>query len=101
MTISLILLFISYIINVTLLLNKDLILKRLSFLKKNFLLTKVLTYYLNYQLFLIKLSLIFTPILIFIGLLLLCKGFHFLITHQLPLEIIGINMETVINTNSK
>ena len=49
----------------------------------------------------IKLSLNFTPILIFIVLFTLCKGFHFLITHQIPLEILGVNLNTIIITITK
>ena len=102
MTISLIFLFVYYILNIIFLLNKDIIKK--NYLKKkinNSFLQTLIIYYFNYQFFMIKLSLNFTPILIFIGLFILCKGFHFLITHQIPLEILGVNLNTIIITISK
>ena len=92
--ISLILLFISYIINITILLaviqNKEKILNKFNF--------KLMDYYIKYQTFLIKVSLIYIPLFIFAGLFILLKGMHYLITHPIPLEILGIDMNTFLES---
>ena len=64
-------LFIFYIINNLFILNKDKILNKFD--------NKFIKLYIKYQSFLAKLSLIYLPIFILVGLLILCHGFYFLI----------------------
>lgn len=86
--ISIILLFISYLLNIILILNKDKILNNFK--------NKYIIYYIKYQTILIKFSLVYIPIFIFAGLITLAIGLHFLITHQIPYEKLGINLESTI-----
>ena len=85
---SLILLFIFFIINNIFILNKDKIINRFD--------NKFIKFYLKYQILLAKLSLIYLPIFILIGLFTLAHGLHFLITHQIPYYSLGIDLHTYI-----
>ena len=93
LVISLILLFIFYIINNLFLLNKDKIINKFD--------NKFIKLYIKYQLFLAKLSLIYLPIFILVGLLILCHGFYFLIKYQIPYESLNIDLHTYISSKSK
>lgn len=73
---SLFLLFLSYIVNVTLLLTvvhqKEKIITKFNIIPR-----WIIQYYIEYQTFILKISLVYIPIFIFAGLLLLLKGLHF------------------------
>lgn len=90
LVISLIFLFLFYIINNIIILNKDKILSRFE--------NKYIKYYLKYQSFLVHLSLIYLPILIVIGLLVLTHGLYFLITHQIPYESLGVDLHSYVSS---
>lgn len=92
LVISLIFLFTSYVINIFIFINKDKILKKFK--------NKWIIYYIKYQSFIIKISLIYIPIFIFIGLFILLIVIHFLLTHFIPIEELGISLDTPIG-NSK
>ena len=91
LVISIIFLYLFLIINITLILNKDRILNKFN--------NKYIKYYIKYQTFLAKLSLIYVPILMLSGLLVLTHGLYFLITHQIPYE--SLNMDLHFYTSSK
>jgi hypothetical protein len=94
--ISLILLFISYVINISLLILT--VSKKEQFIKKfNY---KIVKFYIEYQSLLIKFSLIYIPIFIFAGLFILLHGLHFLITHTIPFELLGIDINTYLDNSS-
>jgi hypothetical protein len=90
MCISTILLFIVFIFNIIFLLNKDKIIKKFD--------NKFITFYIKYQAFFSRLSLIYIPILIFTGLLSLCHGLHWLTTHQIPYESLDIDLHQFISS---
>lgn len=90
-TISLILLLFAYILNNILMLNKNNILNRF----KNIYILK----YLQFQSLMIKISLIWIPLLMLLGLLIIAHGFHFLITHPLPLENLGIDLHINVSNS--
>lgn len=92
-TISLILLIIAYIFNNLLIYNKDYIINRFG--KNN----KFVKLYLNYQVFCIKASLYYLPIFMFIGFYVLIHGLHFLITHQIPLDSLGLDLHILVKSN--
>ena len=93
LVISLISLFIFYIINIIFLFNKDKILNKYN--------NKYIKFYIKYQSFLAKLSLIYLPLIILFGLILLSHGLFFLITHQIPYESLNINLHTYISFYNK
>ena len=88
LVISLLFLFIFYLVNVIILLNKDKILSRFN--------NKYITFYIKYQLFLAKIATIYAPILILIGLITLCHGLYFLIKYQIPYGSLNIDLHTFI-----
>lgn len=49
--------------------------------------------YINYQILLIRISLIVLPILILFSLSVLAHGLHYLITHNIPLENLPLSNE--------
>ena len=91
--VSILFLFIVFIINIILFFNKDAIINK--FLAPRY---KWINFYLKYQFFFIKFSLIWKPIFIFAGLILECIGIQFLITHQIPIDQLGVNLESVVDT---
>ena len=93
LVISLILLFLFYIINNMFVLNKDKILNKFD--------NKFIKLYIKYQSFLAKLSLIYLPVFILVGLLILCHGFYFLIKYQIPYESLNIDLHTFVSSKYK
>lgn len=90
LTISLILLFIFYILN-------NIFLHYKTFFEKQFN-NKIIKFYIKYQSFLAKLSLIYLPIMILLGLLSLSQGLLFLIEHQIPYaEIKNVDLHEYIS----
>jgi hypothetical protein len=89
LVISIILLFIFFILNIIFILNKDRIINKFN--------NRFITFYIKYQSFLSKLALIYTPILIFIGLITLCHGLHWLLTNQIPYHSLGIDLHKFIS----
>lgn len=90
--ISIILLFIFFIFNLIFLLNKDKIIKKFN--------NKLIIFYIKYQVFLSWITLFFIPILIFISLLTLCHGLHWLITNQIPYENLEIDLHKFISSSN-
>jgi hypothetical protein len=86
--ISIIILILFYFINIIFLFNKEKIINRFN--------NKIITFYIKYQSFLAKLALIYLPIFILLGLLVLFHGLYFLITHQIPYEQLGVDLHTYI-----
>lgn len=86
-----ILLFIVYIINNVFLHYKDVLL--------NYFDNKYIKLYINYQVFLGKISIIYLPIIIIFFMLGLCKGLLFLITHTIPFENLDIDLHTFMKRN--
>jgi hypothetical protein len=93
LAISLLFLFLFCVVNIIFVLNKDKILNKFD--------NKYIKYYIKYQLFLANLSLIYAPILIFAGLLVLIHGFYFLITHQIPYDSLDIDLHKYISSKNK
>ena len=89
---SLILLFIFFILNLIFFINQERIISRFD--------NKYIKFYIKYQSFLAKLSLIYVPIIIIIGLFTLAHGFYFLITHQIPYYCLDIDLHTYISTSN-
>lgn len=85
---SLILLFIFFIINIIFILNKDKIINRFD--------NKFIKFYIKYQALLAKLTLIYLPILILLGLFTLAHGIHFILTHQIPYDYLGVDLHSYI-----
>ena len=88
MLIFTIILFIVYIINVVLFINKDYILNSFD--------NKYIKNYIRYQAFLIKISLIIFPIFILISLFTLIHGIIFLLTHNIPFEQLGVDLHVLV-----
>jgi hypothetical protein len=86
--ISIILLFIFFVANIYFLLYKDKLINKVD--------NKIFTFYIKYQSFFAKFSLIYLPIIIIFALLVLGHGLYFLITHQIPFEVLGIDLHTFI-----
>ncbi len=78
-----------YILNVWLLFNKDKILNKFN--------NKYVVFYIKYQAFLVKVSLIYLPIFIFMGLFTITHAMFFLITHQIPFEQLNIDLHTYVS----
>ena len=74
-------------------LNKDKILNKFD--------NKFIKLYIKYQSFLAKLSLIYLPVFILVGLLILCHGFYFLIKYQIPYESLNIDLHTFVSSKYK
>ena len=89
LVLSIISLFLFYIINVIFILNKDKIINRFN--------NKYIKLYLKYQAFLAKISLIYAPLLILFGLFVLAHGLTFLFTHQIPYMDLGIDLHTYVS----
>jgi hypothetical protein len=93
---SILLLFISYVVNIGILLGviykKEKIIAKFNY--------KIVKFYIEYQTFIIKFSLVYIPIFILAGFLILIKGLHFLITHQIPFEFLGLDINTYIDTST-
>ena len=89
--ISIILLFIFFMVNLILFLNKDKIIKAVD--------NKFITYYIKYQAFLSKITLFYVPIFIFIGLITLSHGLYWLVVNQIPYEDLGIDLHKFITSN--
>ena len=92
MLIFTIILFIAYIINVVLFINKDYILNSFD--------NKYIKLYIKYQVFLIKMSLITFPIFILISLFTLIHGIIFLLTHNIPFEQLGVDLHVLVPSES-
>jgi len=91
LAISIVFLFIVFIFNVIFLLNKDKIIKKFD--------NKFISLYVNYQSFFSKITLIYIPILIFIGLFTLCHGLHWLITNQIPYESLEVDLHKYVSSS--
>lgn len=87
-TISITLLFSIYIFNNILLHNKEYFLNRFN--------NRFILLYIKYQIFTAKLSLVIFPIIIYIGLFSLFTGLHFLVTHPVPYESLGIDLHSIV-----
>ena len=90
LVISLILLFLFYLFNNIIVLNRDKILSKFN--------NKYILYFIKYQLLLAKFSTIYAPILIIIGLLVLSHGLYFLIVNQIPYEYLDIDLHTYVSS---
>jgi len=88
--ISLILLIITYFINILILFNKDFILNKFK--------NKYIRLFINYESFLTKLTLIILPFFIILGLIILFHGFYFLISHQIPYHNLGIDLHVYVSS---
>uniref|UniRef100_A0A896YUF4 Uncharacterized protein n=1 Tax=Coniophora puteana TaxID=80637 RepID=A0A896YUF4_9AGAM len=86
--ISLIVLFIVYFCTIFMLKNKEFILKKFN--------NKFILLYLNYQVFLAKLTTVILPLLMLLGLIELLIMLHFLITHPIPIEQLPIDLHTYL-----
>ena|ERR1700742_780686 len=93
LTLSLILLLISFFISNIIFINKDYIIKRFN--------NKFILLYIKYHSFMFKITLIYIPILMFIGLFVLIHGLHYLITHPIPYDQLGIDLHTYVDYNKK
>ena len=93
LVISLILLFIFFLVNNIFYLNKDKILNKFE--------NKFVKLYVKYQSFLAQLSLIYLPMLIIIGLFVLAHGLYFLITHQIPFDCLDIDLHSFVTSKKK
>nr|UZS78016.1 hypothetical protein [Lentinula edodes] len=89
--ISIVFLFIVFLFNVIFLLNKDRIIKKFD--------NKFISLYVKYQSFFSKLTLLYIPIFIFIGLFGLCHGLHWLITNQIPYESLEIDLHKFVSSS--
>lgn len=87
-TISITILLTVYIFNNILLQNKDFIINRFN--------NRFILLYIKYVMFSAKLSLVFTPIIIYIGLFTMVVGLKFLVTHPVPYENLGIDLHTFL-----
>lgn len=83
-----IMLVIAFFINLLFLLNKDKINKYFN--------NKYFSYYIKYQAFLAKLTLLYLPIFIALGLFTICHGLLWLITHQIPYNALDIDLHQFI-----
>ena len=86
--ISLILLFFIILFLLVLTFNKEYIINKFN--------NKYIKFYIKYQYFILKIALIFFPILFLLGLIQLLIGLHFLITHTIPLDAIPVDPNTYI-----
>lgn len=85
-------LFIIYFINVLLYINKDYILNTFD--------NKYIKFYIKYQAFLIKISLIVFPIFILISLFTLIHGIIYLLSHTIPYEQLGVDLHVLVSYDS-
>jgi hypothetical protein len=83
-----ILLFVIYIINNIFLHYKDVLLKYFD--------NKYIRLYINYQVVLGRVSIIYLPMLIIFFMVGLCNGLHFLITHTIPYDNLAIDLHTYV-----
>lgn len=89
--ISLLLLFIFFIVNIVIIINKDKIIERFN--------NRFISLYLRYQVFLSKITLIYVPILFLTGLFTLGHGLHWLITHPIPYENLGLDLHQYVSSS--
>ena len=87
-TMSIILLFILYVFNNILLHNKVWLINRFN--------NRFIKLYIRYQIFIVKLNLIYLPIIIFIGLFSLFIGLQFLVTHPIPFDTLDLDLHTIV-----
>ena len=87
--ISTIILFIVYLVIHFMLYNKDYFVNKFN--------NKFIRLFIRYQLFLGKLSSFILPLFILCGLFQLLFGLHFLLTHSIPYESLGIDLHTYIS----
>ena len=88
--VGVLLLFISFIVTVFMLQNKDFVLKRFS--------NKYIKLYLNYQVFLWRLGFIILPIFILFGILELIVGNYYLITHTIPYDQLPVDLHMYVKS---
>ena len=86
--ISLIIFFLLYVFWNTIYNNREYFLNKYN--------NKYIKFYIKYQIFLTKISLIIIPLFILFGLIELLFGLHFLLTHPIPYENLGIDLHTFI-----
>lgn len=89
--IGIIVLFTIYFLIQTMYNNKEFITKRFD--------NRIIRLYIKYQIILSKISLFVLPILIFVGLIELFVGLHFLLTHPIPFELLPIDLHTYLKKN--
>nr|YP_009493210.1 hypothetical protein [Ganoderma calidophilum]AWJ64005.1 hypothetical protein [Ganoderma calidophilum] len=87
--ISTIILFIVYLVIHFMIYNKDYLVNKFN--------NKFIILFIRYQLFLGKLSSFILPLFILCGLFQLLFGLHFLLTHSIPYESLGIDLHTYIS----
>lgn len=90
LAISILFLFLFYIMNLLILSYKDQILSKFN--------NKLIVFIIRFELGLAKIATIYAPILIIIGLFVLIHGLYFLISHQIPYESLGIDLHTFISS---
>lgn len=90
LAISILFLFLFYIMNLLILSYRDQILGKLN--------NKFIVFIIKFELGLAKIATIYAPILIIIGLFVLIHGLYFLISHQIPYESLGIDLHTFISS---
>ena len=71
-------------------LNKDKIIKYFN--------NKYIIWFLKYEVFITKITLIYIPFLILIGLITIGKGLIWLITHPIPYESLGIDLHQFVSS---
>jgi hypothetical protein len=70
----------------------------MQFLKHFLFNNKFFTFYVNYQTFLSKVTLIYLPIFIFIGLFTIVHGLYWLIIHPIPYESLGVDLHQFVSS---
>ena len=93
-SVSILVLFLLYVYNNILIVNKEAIMNRVN--DKN----KILKFYVKYQLVLSRISFYFLPLLIIIGLLEIIYISNYLISHPLPVEKLPIDAHVYISTKN-
>nr|QCI56460.1 hypothetical protein [Hypsizygus marmoreus] len=89
-SLSVILLFIIYFLLNMFIKNQEYVLSKFN--------NRFIKLYIKYQIVLAKIATIHIPITIVIGLLVLIHGLHFLITHPIPLENLGMDLHSFISS---
>lgn len=84
-----VILFIVFIINVILFINKDKI--------KNKFENKFFKFYIEYQAFMIKITLFYVPIFILLGLSTIFEGLYWLLTNQIPFQVLDIDLHQFVS----
>ena len=78
-----------FIINVILFINKDKI--------KNKFENKFFKFYIEYQAFMIKITLFYVPIFILLGLSTIFEGLYWLLTNQIPFQVLDIDLHQFVS----